>query len=194
MADNIRERLCVHVLCAIRTTFCQPKAGVSHGGRPVRSVPVPLPPFQRLVDEHGEDVFRFLVATAGVQDADDCWQETYLAAMRAYPGIRSGSNLRAWLFTIAHNKAMDTHRARSRHAVPVGALPERGEEPAGPPVPELWHAVDGLPAKQREAVLRRYVADLPYADIGMAMGTSSDAARRNVFEGIRKLREVWDEQ
>lgn len=155
---------------------------------------MPLPPFQRLVDEHGEDVFRFLVATAGSQDADDCWQETYLSAMRAYPGVRSGSNLRAWLFTIAHNKAIDTHRTRARHAVPVGAVPERGEEPSGLPVPELWEAVDGLPSKQREAVLRRYVADLPYADIAVAMGTSPEAARRNVFEGIRKLREVWDER
>ena len=155
---------------------------------------MPLPPFQRLVDDHGEDVFRFLVAVAGAQDADDCWQETYLSALRAYPGVRSGSNLRAWLFTIAHNKAMDTHRSRSRHAVPVGAVPERGEEPTAPPVPELWAAVDGLPGKQREAVLRRYVADLPYADIAVAMGTSPDAARRNVFEGLRKLREVWDER
>jgi DNA-directed RNA polymerase specialized sigma24 family protein len=155
---------------------------------------VPLPPFQRLVDDHGEDVFRFLVAVAGAQDADDCWQETYLSALRAYPDVRSGSNLRAWLFTIAHNKAMDTHRSRARHAVPVGAVPERGDEPTGPPVPELWAAVDGLPGKQREAVLRRYVADLPYADIAVAMGTSPDAARRNVFEGLRKLREVWDER
>jgi DNA-directed RNA polymerase specialized sigma24 family protein len=153
---------------------------------------VPLPPFQRLVDEQGEPVYRFLVAVAGAQDADDCWQETYLSALRAYPAVRSGSNLRAWIFTIAHNKAMDSHRSRSRRAVPVGAVPERGEEPAGTPVPELWAAVEGLPDKQREAVLRRYVADLPYADIAVAMGTSADAARRNVFEGLRKLRETWD--
>lgn len=154
---------------------------------------MPLPPFQRLVDDHGEDVFRFLVATAGPQDADDCWQETYLSALRAYTGVRAGSNLRAWLFTIAHNKAMDTHRARTRHGVPVGAVPETAQPPVADAVPELWAAVDGLPAKQREAVLRRYVTDLPYDDIAVAMGTSADAARRNVFEGIRKLREVWDD-
>jgi DNA-directed RNA polymerase specialized sigma24 family protein len=156
---------------------------------------VPLPPFQRLVEDHGEDVFRFLVAVAGPQDADDCWQETYMAALRAYTRLRSNENLRAWLFTIAHNKAMDTHRARARHAVPVGVVPETGEiAPAAPPVPELWAAVEGLPGKQREAVLQRYVADLPYADIAVAMGTSADAARRNVFEGLRRLREVWDER
>lgn len=166
----------------------------SHFAGPVRSISVPLPPFQRLVDDHGEEVFRLLVVTAGPQDADDCWQDTFLAALRSYPTIRSGSNLRAWLFTIAHNKAMDTHRARTRHAVPVGAVPEQGHEPGEPPVPELWRAVEGLPTKQREAVLRRYVSDLPYADIGVAMGTTPEAARRNVLEGVRKLREVWDDE
>ena len=152
----------------------------------------PLPPFQRLVDLHGEHVFRYLVAVAGPADADDCWQETFLAALRAYPGVRSGSNLRGWLFTIAHNKAMDSHRARARRPVPAGAdLPDAPVRAWDTVVPDLWTKVDGLPPKQREAVLRRYVTDLPYADIAEAMGCSPEAARRSVFEGIHKLREVW---
>jgi DNA-directed RNA polymerase specialized sigma24 family protein len=156
---------------------------------------VPLPPFQRLLDEHGEPVFRYLVAVAGAQDAEDCWQETFLAALRAYPGVRARSNLRGWLLTIAHNKAMDSHRARARRPVPAAVVPDGAAAPSdvGGAVPELWAAVDGLPAKQREAVLRRYVADLPYADIAVAMGCSPEAARRSVFEGIRKLREVWND-
>ena len=153
----------------------------------------PLPPFQRLVDLHGEHVFRYLVAVAGPTEADDCWQETFLAALRVYPDVRANSNLRAWLFTIAHNKAMDAHRSRKRRPEP-GHVPDRASPPVEPPVPELWEAVDGLPPKQRTAVLQRYVKDLPYADIGEAMGVSADAARRNVFEGLKKLREVWDEQ
>ena len=152
----------------------------------------PLPPFQRLVDLHGEHVFRYLVAVAGPMEADDCWQETFLSALRGYPDVRPDSNLRAWLFTIAHNKAMDAHRSRQRRPTPA-PVPERAVPPPEGPVPELWEAVDGLPPKQRTAVLQRYVKDLPYADIGEAMGVSADAARRNVFEGLKKLREVWDE-
>ena len=152
-----------------------------------------LPPFQALVDDHGEHVFRYLVAVAGPQDADDCWQETFIAALKAYGRVQHGSNLRAWLFTIAHNKAMDTHRSRARRPVPAASVPERPVEPAEAAVPELWAKVDGLPPKQREAVLRRYVGDLPYADIGAAMDCSPDAARRSVFEGIKKLREDWDD-
>jgi DNA-directed RNA polymerase specialized sigma24 family protein len=154
---------------------------------------VRLPPFQALLDEHRDDVYRFLVASLGRDEADDCFQETFISALRAYPRIRDASNLRSWLFTIAHRKAIDAHRARGRRAVPVEEVPEQagaggiglnGE-------PELWRAVRGLPAKQRAAVLHRYVNDLAYADIGQVMGCSEDAARRSVHEGLKKLRTVW---
>jgi RNA polymerase sigma factor (sigma-70 family) len=154
---------------------------------------VRLPPFQALLDEHRDDVYRFLVASLGRDEADDCFQETFIAALRAYPRLRDGSNLRSWLFTIAHRKAIDSHRARGRRAVPVEEVPERadagGVELNGEP--ELWRAVRGLPSKQRSAVLHRYVNDLAYADIGQVMGCSEEAARRSVHEGLKKLRTVW---
>src|ERR1035441_5122753 len=85
------------------------------------SSPVRLPPFQTLLDAHGRDVHRFLIATVGRDDADDCYQETWLAALRAYSGLREASNLRSWILTIAHHKAIDHLRARGRRAVPAGA-------------------------------------------------------------------------
>lgn len=153
-----------------------------------------MPPFQALLDAHGRDVRRFLAASAG-PDAEDCWQETFLAALRAYPRLRSGENLRGWLFTIAHRKALDSHRARARRPVPVAAVPERGVDDAGgagAPEPELWARVRALPEKQRAAVVLRHVGDLAYDEIGRAMDTSPEAARRNVFEGLRTLREAWE--
>src|SRR5688500_20385842 len=124
-------------------------------------MPVRLPPFQALLDEHRDDVYRFLVASLGRDEADDCFQETFISALRAYPRLRNASNLRSWLFTIAHRKAIDAHRARSRRAVPVGDPPEQAD-PAPDPLngePELWGAVRRLPAKQRAAVLHRSVND-----------------------------------
>ena len=154
---------------------------------------VRLPPFQALLDEHRNDVYRFLVASLGREEADDCFQETFIAALRAYPRLRDASNLRSWLFTIAHRKAIDAHRARARRAVPVDEVPEQAD--AGglsrDGQPELWGAVRELPTKQRAAVLHRYVNDLAYADIGQVMGCSEDAARRSVHEGLKKLRTVW---
>src|ERR671919_715610 len=120
---------------------------------------VRLPPFQSLLDDHRDDVYRFLVASLGREEADDCFQETFIAALRAYPRLRDARNLRSWLFTIAHRKAIDAHRARARRAVPVEEVPEQadagGLELNGEP--ELWQAVRGLPDKQRSGVLHRYV-------------------------------------
>ena len=150
-----------------------------------------LPPFQRVLDEHGPAVYRYLAASGGA-DAEDCYQETVLAALRSYDSLRHGEHLRAWLFTIAGHKLVDAHRARNRRPVPVGTGPDavatadlagvEGE-------PELWARVRRLPPKQRDAVVLRYVADLAHAEIGEVLGCSPEAARRSVHEGIKRLRE-----
>ena len=153
-----------------------------------------LPPFQVLLDEHRLDVYRFCVASAGPAEADDCFQETWIAALRAYPNLRRGDNLRAWLFRIAQNKAIDLHRSRSRRPVAVEAVSETAGPAAEPPSngePELWAAVRRLPPKQRTAVFCHSVLGMPYAELAQLLDSSQDAARRNVFEGLKKLREDW---
>jgi RNA polymerase sigma factor (sigma-70 family) len=149
---------------------------------------VNLPPFQALLEEHRTDVYRFLVATAGVSEADDAFQETWIAALRAYPKLRSGDNLRAWLFRIAQNKSIDAHRARGRRAVPVAAVPERAS-PVVEEDPELWARLRELPAKQRTAVFCRSVLGMPYEELAILLESSEDTARRNVHEGLKRLRE-----
>jgi DNA-directed RNA polymerase specialized sigma24 family protein len=153
---------------------------------------VRTPPFQSFLDQHRNDVYRFLVAAVGPNEADDCFQETFMAALRAYPRLRDASNLRSWVLTIAHRKAIDAHRARRRRAVPVESLPELAA-PAGPDgEPALWEAVRELPAKQKASILHRYVNDLPYAEIGRIVGCSEAAARQNVRAGLASLRGAWD--
>ena len=147
-----------------------------------------LPPFQALLDAHRDDVYRFLSSSIGPGEADDCFQETFLAALRAYPSLRNGSNLRSWLLTIAHHKALDRHRA-VRPTSPLADAPEKAVLPPEPD-PELWEGVAGLPAKQRSAVVLRYVNDLAYRDIGTILDCSEEAARRNTHEGVKRLREV----
>ena len=151
-----------------------------------------LPPFQTFFDEHRRAVHRFLVAHVGPEEADDCFQETFLSALRAYPRLNGESNLRAWIFTIAHRKGIDAHRSRARRATPTSALPEPSVEPPPAPEPRLWQEVRRLPSKQRATVLLRYLNDLPYAEIARILGTSEEAARQNAHQGIKKLREVWE--
>ena len=151
-----------------------------------------LPPFQTLLDAHGRDVHRFLIAIVGPVDADDCYQETWLAALRAYPQVRDASNLRGWLFTIARRKAIDQVRARGRRATPVAEPSDLPQAPiAAEPATvagDLWSAVAGLPEKQRTALAMRFIADSAYTDIAEAMEISEPAARRTVHEGLKRLR------
>jgi len=150
-----------------------------------------LPPFQALVDAHGGEVLRLLRAVAGPDEAEDCFQETFVAALRAYPRLRPGSNARAWVLTIAHRKAIDAARARARRPVAAGQLPEiavDGAPAAGDHDAELWAAVGALPPKQRAAVAHRFVAELSYAEMATVMDCSEEAARRSVHEGLKRLR------
>ena len=152
-----------------------------------------LPPFQALLDAHRGDLYRYLVASVGPSEADDCFQETAIAALRAYPRLRHGRNLRAWLLRIAERKALDAHRAGARRAVPVEATPERGSD-AGrdDSEPALWAAVRELPQKQRTAVFCRSVLGMPYDELAELLESSEEAARRNVHEGLKRLREEWN--
>lgn len=138
--------------------------------------------------EHARELHRFLVALVGPNEAEDCLQETFVSALRAYSRLRHGDNLRAWLYTIAQRKATDLVRRRARR--PTRNLD--GVEPAVAPALDLddglWQHVHRLPPKQRAAIVHRYALDLAYAEIGARMGISEEAARQNVSAGLRRLR------
>jgi RNA polymerase sigma factor (sigma-70 family) len=145
-----------------------------------------IPPFQRTLEEHSEEIWRYLRGMVGTQAAEDCFQETFLAALRAYPRLRPDSNVRAWLFTIAHRKALD--HARQLREAPLGEHDAAGEPER--PNREIWSAVATLPPRQRAAVLLRYGGDLAHREIAAAIGCSEEAARRSLHEGLKRLRET----
>jgi RNA polymerase sigma factor (sigma-70 family) len=153
---------------------------------------VSLPPFERVVTQHGQVVLRVCRALLPVHDAQDAAADAFLAALEAYPRLRPDSDVKAWLVTIAHRKALDILRRQTRHAVPVADVPDRpgGAEPPLADEP-LWNAVRALPAKQRHAVAYRFVADLAYADVAAVMGITQAAARRNAADGIKALRRSY---
>jgi RNA polymerase sigma factor (sigma-70 family) len=148
-----------------------------------------LPPFQLVFDDHAQAVLTFLAGAVGPTEAEDCFQETMLSALRAYPRMQDASNLRGWLFTIARRKAIDAHRARARRPAPVAdpdpgsTIDEHSQIDEG-----LWDHVRGLPVKQRKAVVLRFAGDRSYPEIAQAMSTTQDSARQSVHEGLKKLR------
>jgi RNA polymerase sigma factor (sigma-70 family) len=157
----------------------------------------PVPPFGDFLEANRAAVYRFLSVAVGPGEADDCFQETFLSALRAYPRLTDGSKLDRWVLTIASRKAIDHHRAGNRRAVPVDEVPE--PHGAGGPVPPpdpsdaedpLWVAVRSLPPRQRVAVVHRHVLDRPYDEIAELMDCSEATARANVYQGTKRLREL----
>lgn len=153
-----------------------------------------MKPFEQIVAEHGPTVLRVCRALLAPADADDAWSETFLSALRAYPGLDPDANVEAWLVRIAHRKAIDALRAAGRRAVPVGEVPER---PAARQAPntwehaELWSALQALPSKQRQTVAYHYLADLPHREVAQILGGTEAAARRAASDGIAALRKAF---
>lgn len=153
-----------------------------------------LPPFDHIVAEHGDVVLRVCRAVLGPHDADDAWSETFLAALRAYPDLRPDSDVRAWLVTIAHRKAIDVTRGASRRPAPIGDPPDRPDrtrEPDDVADTDLWHALAALAPKQRRAVAYHHVAGLPHAEVARLLDCSPAAARRSASDGIARLRSTY---
>ncbi len=148
-----------------------------------------LPPFERVVELYGPALLRYCAAQVGPERAEDCAQEALLAALRGYTRVREVGAIRSWLFSIAANKAVDVHRGCTRAPRPVEDLAPLGatEEPAYRD-DVLWSRVRELPEKQRQAVTLRYLGDLSHSEIAQVMETSQEAARRSVFEGLKRLR------
>jgi RNA polymerase sigma factor (sigma-70 family) len=143
-----------------------------------------VPPFETFYLEHREAIFAFLRKRLGAERSEDAFQETFLRALRAYGRLEHGQHLRAWVFTIAHNVALDQLRRRpeSRDVPDL----ETADEPLAHE--DLRVLTNGLPPKERAAVVLRYGYDLSYADIGNALGSNADAARQAASAGVRRLR------
>ena len=148
---------------------------------------VPVPPFETLYETHRDGVYRYLRRQSRAGEADDAFQDTFLRALRAYPRLRSGEHLRAWLYTIATRVAIDGKRRPAPR--PVAQPPELAVLTGRPPHAELEHLTDGLPPTERAAVVLRYGYDLSYADIASALGSTEAAARQAASSGVRRLRE-----
>jgi RNA polymerase sigma-70 factor (ECF subfamily) len=140
-------------------------------------------------------------------DAEDLVQETYLKAFRSANRFEPGTNLRAWLFTILHNTALNRARDRSREAVSVDSeIVDRAAD-APPPggrsasaaetpesllirdalAPELQAAIDALPEAFRQAVWLRDVEEFSYAEIAGMLSVPIGTVMSRISRGRRML-------
>ena len=147
---------------------------------------VAIPPFETFYATHRDEILAFLRRRLGAERAEDAFQETFLRALRAYGRLQHGEHLRAWVFTIATRVSLDELRRRRPYTAPPDW--DEADEDERPAYAELAHLTETLPPTERAAVVLRYGYDLPYADIGNALGSSAEAARQAASSGVRRLR------
>ena len=148
---------------------------------------VVLPPFWSLVEAHGDELLAHARRVAGPEHAEDVLQDAFLRALRAYPRLRHAEHLRAWLYRVTTNAAIDAHRARRRELptddVPAVATYDSYDEGA------FEALIAPLPDGVRSALWLRFVDDLDYEGIADRLDISAAAARQRVSSAVRTLRE-----
>jgi RNA polymerase sigma-70 factor (ECF subfamily) len=151
------------------------------------TVTLVLPPFWSLVEAHGDELLAHARRLAGPEHAEDVVHDALLRALRAYPRLRHADHLRAWLYRITTNVAIDLHRTHRREVAspdPAAHLASDPEELDG-----FEDLIAALPDGERTALRLRFVEDLEYDAIAGRLEISPEAARQRVSHAFRTLRQ-----
>jgi RNA polymerase sigma-70 factor (ECF subfamily) len=167
--------------------------------------------FEVLIERHHDEVYRYLwrlLSSSGRSDAadlaQDLTQDVFMRAFRAYGRLRPGSNHRAWLYKIATNCGYTALKQEKRlpdsliddeaHAIiaNVDRTPDR-QVVQDEALEKVQRSIHSLPRKQGAAVVMRYLQELDYSEIAEALECSTDSARANVYQGLRRLRQELNE-
>lgn len=159
--------------------------------------------FEALYETYSPIVYGY-VRGLGVPDPDDTVSEVFISVVRGLATFRGDEpDFRRWLFTIAHRRAVDAHRARGRRPeqpvdptrLPDGVGPARVVDAADDLAARLspgpaTRALARLTPDQREVILLRIVADLSVADTAEVLGKQPGAIKtlqRRALASLRRL-------
>lgn len=135
-----------------------------------------------------------------VIEGEDIVQDTLAKAFVALDALAETPPLRAWLFRIAHNRALDVLRSKAIRATePIEAAHNIVDQASPDPVEELMRqeavktAVSRfaeLPLLQRSVIILKDVLDEPLAEIALLLDLSVDAVKAHLARGRARLREI----
>jgi RNA polymerase sigma factor (sigma-70 family) len=136
--------------------------------------------------EHPRLVASLALVCGDLDTARDAADEAFARALAHWPRVSDMASPGGWTYRVGLNVV----RRRGRRAAVERRLLSR---PAPPPldVPpeagELWEVVRSLPERQRTAIVLRYVADLPEAEIARAMGVARGTVASTLDTARRRL-------
>ncbi|MGH7910576.1 MAG: RNA polymerase sigma factor [Candidatus Dormibacteraceae bacterium] len=153
--------------------------------------------FGELYELHFQRMYRFVYSR--VQDravAEDVTSEVFMKALRGIGRYQdTGRPFTAWLYQIAVNAVADRYRAQ-RPTDDIDAQYDLSdgtslEETAAhrDEVRRIWALIEGLPDRQRTALILKFQEDMKIEDIAVAMGKSPGAVKLLVHRGVTRLRQ-----
>ncbi|HLB64071.1 MAG TPA: sigma-70 family RNA polymerase sigma factor [Anaerolineales bacterium] len=153
----------------------------------------------QLYQRYVRPIYRYLYSRVGNSaDAEDLTSQTFLSALEGLPRYRHKGRFAAWLFTIAHRRAMD-HFRRHRPQVDFDdrSIPADGPDPDGQVIQteareDLSRRIGALSEWDQELLRLRYVADLSFAEIGAVLGKSEEAAKKSLYRLLATLQEKME--
>lgn len=155
------------------------------------------PAFSSLLEQHGKELHAYLWRfVQNQQDAEDCLQDTFLRAFRAYNRTAPDSNYRAWLYKIATNVACthiqknqrnDRQKKYDPDKDPVDPLEKLSREEL---IENVLRGMEQLSFRQRTAIIMRKYSDLNYDAISEALVCTPETARAHVYQGLKRLRVI----
>jgi RNA polymerase sigma-70 factor (ECF subfamily) len=161
------------------------------GARAETAAPVTVPPsFDDLYAAHYADLTVQLYAYFGDrQEAQDVVQEAFCRALARWRTVSGYDDPVAWIRRVAWNLAVSRWR-RTRTALNFVRRQRREEPQLEGPSPErvaLLAALATLPAAQRRAMVLRYLADLPVAEIAYREGVAEGTVKSWLHRGRAAL-------
>ena len=155
--------------------------------------------FEALYERHYRSVYRYVLSILrDPEDARDALQSTMERALRSIDSQRVKGGLRAWLFGIAHNEAMNaiaTRPPRPPAEAVLVAADAASDAADRDRLRQLIEDLGALPERQRSALVLRELSGLASEEIGTALSISPAAAKQNVYEArvaLTKLAEGRD--
>ena len=170
-------------------------------GEPTSGGGVDPAAFLALIADLRADLHRYCARLTGsVIDGEDVVQEAVAKGLAALPTLEAATPLRAWLFRIAHNRALDLLRSRAvRAAEPIEAADEIADLDAPDPLETVMRqeAVNTavsrfaeLPPVQRSAIILKDVLDHSLQDIAELLGLTVDAVKAHLARGRARLKAI----
>ena len=153
--------------------------------------------FEELIRRHAKRVVGFCSKSVG--DAvlgEEMAQEVWLSVWDHRSDYRAEGKFLEWLFAMARNRVRDVHRHRTRKQAPEGLAhdpPDLSPSELDKLIAQerrarLDAALARLAPQQRDALILRFVHDLPYVEIARVVATNESTVRSRVFHGLRDLR------